>query len=84
MLQIELYGMPDDRYLSLRECILELLQDAGEEYHFEEHTSLEHILKRNLRKLPCVLVNNEIADLKILRQRIRTGIAPEVCLALPS
>lgn len=84
MIQIELYGMPDDRYLSMRRRLLELLQDAGEEFHFEEHTSLEHILQRNLRKLPCLMVNNEIADLGSLRQKIRTVVTPEVCLARPS
>ncbi|MBK9108434.1 MAG: hypothetical protein IPM92_08680 [Saprospiraceae bacterium] len=63
---VSLYGLPDEKYFEWRKMVLEYMSELDVDFQFEECTSLENILGKGIKDVPCMMIGNTIVDYKKL------------------
>lgn len=63
---VSLYGLPDEKYFEWRKKVLAFVAELDIDIQFEECTSLENILRKGIKDVPCLMIGNTIIDYKKL------------------
>ncbi|MBK8956046.1 MAG: hypothetical protein IPM34_10875 [Saprospiraceae bacterium] len=63
---VTLYGIPDEHYFKWRNKVLEEMKALELEFKIEECTSLNNILQKGIKEVPCLMIGDQIIDYKTL------------------
>lgn len=65
-MNVTLYGIPDENYFEWRNTVLKSVSELGLDFQFEECTSLDKILRKGIKDVPCLMIGDTIIDHKNL------------------